>query len=146
MVGLPIELDAFYMLLYGDTWYGKHGFVPFDEINKTDDEFMMEKYNENKNIVMNTNIADIDMKALFKYGIDKANTKLKENKKPIINITDDMVNSFVNEYKNKSITVFMRGLAKNYDKTCIIFFYMYKKLMGRLKMNNLHGVVYWKKI
>ena len=37
-----INLDSFYMFVYGDTWCGKYGFTPFDDTVINTDKVLME--------------------------------------------------------------------------------------------------------
>jgi hypothetical protein len=158
-----INLDSFYMFVYGDTWYtqglefskpsctnnfndieissyGKYGFVPFDNVKNNTNLANLKAYQKNQEIVKNTLVKDVDIKNIFANAIKEANKKTKTGLKY------QDADKILEKYKDKTIQKFMKDLAKYYDKTCAVFYYLNEKLILELDMRDLHGMSYWKKL
>lgn len=131
-----IPFDTYLMFVSGHTWYGKYGFVPFNQISKKTNKEKLKLYTDNQKIIKNTKVKNTD---IAKY-IKKAIKKLKRK------VLDDDVNDLVNKNKDKSIMEFMQIMSKNYNEFCGIFYYIHENLMKELGIFNLHGEVYWKEI
>lgn len=89
-----IPFAMLHTLLYGDTWFGKYGFRPYDAFNNKNDIFLTDKYEQNKKIVTTTlvkktNIIDDDHQTL-----DEQNKNLTIDKYFRKTISD-----FQNSYK-----------------------------------------------
>jgi len=140
-IGESINLDSFYMLIHGDTWYGKYDFVPFNVEGKKIDELKNIDYKKNQKIVKNTLVKDIDMYDIFLRAVIDANNKTQKELIPLKN-----VKKIIDKYQNKTIIRFCKDLCEQYDKVCAIFYYLYEPLMKKLKMTNLHGTSYWKQL
>jgi hypothetical protein len=54
-----IKMAIHYFILNGDTWYGKYGFLPYDENVNGLDFYKMEKYKNNQVILKNTFVKDL---------------------------------------------------------------------------------------
>jgi len=138
-VNETIDLDSFYMFTHGDTWYGKYGFVPFD--NKKTDELREIEYKKNQNIVKNTLVGNVDLKNVFWKASTELNNFLKKEA-----ISEKTIEKLLSKYADKTIMEFMTILLQKYDVYCSFFFFLYKPLMKKLKMTNLHGITYWKQL
>ena len=57
----------------------------------------------------------------------------------------EMIN-VIDQYGDKSIMIFLKALVEQYDPMCELFYHTYEKIMVDLKMTNLHGIPYWKKL
>jgi len=133
-----IDLDSFLMLTTSNTWYGKYGFVPYDSSQEKTNKLKLRDYKKNQEIVTNTllkntNIKKIILKAIIKH---KLNFSVKE--------IEEIINKYIQ--KNRSVKNFLKDLASKYDRTCELFYYSYKEIMEDLKMIDLHGTTYWKKL
>jgi hypothetical protein len=133
-----IHLDSFYMLLYGNTWYGKYGFVPFDLTYEVTDQLNLRDYKNNQKIVSemllkNTNIKKIIIKAIYKYKLDFSAKEIET----ILTKYED---------KNRTVRNCLKDLALQYDRTCEIFYYCHIDIMIDLNMRNLHDAMYWKQL
>lgn len=131
-----IPFDTYLMFVSGNTWYGKYGFIPFNQEQKKTDREKLKLYLKNQKIIKNTKIKNTN---IAKY-IKKAFIKLKRK------VSNNDVDDLIDKNKDESIMKFMQMLSKNYDEFCGIFYYIYDDLMKELKMSNLHGNVYWKEI
>ena len=56
-----IKLPLMHTLIFGDTWYGKYGFRPYDPDLSEPDNVLLEFYNENKSIIQKTKISDTNL-------------------------------------------------------------------------------------
>ena len=100
------------MILDGDTWYGKFGFEPVEQINK--DIYIKNKENYNKNILTKEIRKD--------YFIKEINNKEKyvQEIKKISNKYEEM--------KEKKLCDYMRWISENYCTVYSeIYEYIYKK-------------------
>ena len=123
-----IDFDSLYMLTKGDTWCGKHNFVPFNPNAKKIDLEMNINYKVNQRLV---DIIKVKCVSLDKY--------LKATKL----LSDNQINNIIKKYKNTSIKDFMNIFMEDYDKSCEIFSMIYKDLMKEMKLTNLHGITYF---
>ena len=136
--GKQIDLDSFLMLTTGNTWYGKYGFVPYDKVHEITDKLNFRDYKNNKKIVStillkNTNIKKIILRKIYKH---KLNFSLNEIETTLTK----------HEEKNRTVMNCLKDLTRQYDRTCEIFYHCYQDIMIDLKMKNLHGIMYWKKL
>ena len=107
-----IFLPILHTLLYGNTWYGKYGFKPYDQQNKKVDERMYEKYKNNYRIVTKTKIKDTRLyESLFDV-YKKTMSEEDANKK---------AKFFIDRYGERTIDSFTRKFLKKYDKVCEFF-------------------------
>lgn len=132
-----INLSSLYMLIWGETWYGKYGFKPYDTNSNKEDEDMIAKYRINQHIVEKTYIKETNIKKILEQTIKKYNLEKYVSLKKMMDICD--------KYMEKTIMTFFRHLmdSRLYKNTCVLFFYSYKKIMDSLKMYNLHGISYY---
>lgn len=59
-----------------------------------------------------------------------------------VNEMEEIINKYMQ--KDRSVKNFFKDLAKQYDRTCELFYYCYKDIMEDLQMTDLHGTIYWK--
>lgn len=137
-VGKMIDLDSFLMLTTGNTWYGKYGFVPFDTTDEKTNILVLKDYKRNQKIVTNTLVKNTNIKKILLTAIDKYSLDFDVN----------YMTKALDKYITKDVTIMkcLIDLAKKYDKTCVLFYYTYKNIMADLKMRDLHGTTYWKKL
>ncbi len=127
-----IELHKMMILMTGDTWYGKYGFIPKEQ-------YYINEYNENKKIMNEKYLKDVpNIKKYILYGHQKSKSNI--NIKQIINNYEYTIQ------KNYKVKEFISKFLLNYDNTCDIFYYFYLELYKELKLNSLLGVVFIKKL
>ena len=136
LVKNSIDLDSFYMFVNGKTWYGKYGFVPFDVDNIKTDKYTLKSYKKNQKKVNETLVKDTHIGKYIKDTIKKYD----------LDMDIDSIDEIIKIHKNYSIRKFLNALMNDYDTNCVIFYYIYKKLMEKMHMTNLHGKTYWKKL
>lgn len=129
-----IDLDSFYMLLYANTWYGKYGFVPFDNSLISTNELWLRDYKHNQKIVNKILVKDIKIAEYINKAIKKLKLKISN------------VDTYVKKYNDKLLMIFLRKFLDNYDRSCSVFFHIYKQLMMDLGMIDMHGRSYWMKL
>lgn len=131
-----IKLDSFYMLLHGNTWYGKYGFIPFKKVREVTDAIVKSKYEENQRIVRETLIEDTKIGEILIKTIEQNELK--------INI-DKLKQIFV---KNGKMTIceFFKTLMKRFDQKCELFYYSYEEIMYKCGIHDLHNNLYWLKL
>ncbi len=127
--GNKMELSRFYILLYGDTWYGSRGFRPY---TKKVGVNMLAEYDTNLNINKRIKIKDaINLIEYFKrFYIDykeKYEAQLEKNKIDTKkNVLDNI--KFIENNPNMNLGKFLRQMLKDYEKNCVIFSSFYKNL------------------
>ena len=129
---INIELSTMLILIYGETWYGKYGFRPYDMLLSKLDEINNNKYNKNIQIMKNITITDAN---ILKY------IKLT-NKKSII----EDVEYLVTKYPNYLLSDFIKSFLKKYDKSCKYFNLFYKQLFDSIKLTSFYKGVFGLKI
>ena len=122
-----IDFDSFYMLTHGNTWYGKNGFIPFDDKKIKINKKVLREYKENQKLI-ETKIKDTNMEKFLKE-VKGVNMKAVEK--------------LINNSQNISIQKFMKSLSKNFIESCHIIESIYKKIMVDVGMHNLHGEIYF---
>ena len=98
---INIKLSVMLTLLTGDTWYGKYGFRPVDNVTI--------KYYEKNKMIMNTiTLKDID---LIKYlKMTKLDRKIIKNAK-----------KFIEKHQTLLVKDYLSRFLKEYDRTCDYF-------------------------
>jgi hypothetical protein len=104
-----IMLPVLHTLLYGDTWYGKYGFRPYNPDKNIEDEKLAELYDQNKIIITTTKTKDTNIFNYLYVMLDGNNSK--ENKKRI--------DRYYDKYKNCTIDVFFRKFMMDFQKSCV---------------------------
>jgi hypothetical protein len=113
-----IKLSVMLTLLTGDTWYGKYGFKPEEELLKI-------KYENNKKIMNTVTLKDIDLIKYLKMTIlDKS--VIEKSKK------------FIEKHQSQLVKDYLTEFLKQYDKTCEYFYDFYYHLFDDLGLYNLH--------
>lgn len=131
-----INLDSFYMLLYGNSWYGKYGFEPFKKDREINDEIRKSKYKENQKIVKETSIENTKIEDILINAIKK--NKLKFN--------IEKVRNTIQKHKKMTINKFFKTLMKKFDNMCELFYYSYEEIMYKCGIHDLHNGTYWLKL
>jgi hypothetical protein len=130
--GKEIKLSTMLTLLTGTTWYGKYGFYPKDIDYR-------EYFDENKKIMNKTMLSDVPQ---LKEMIIRAHKKSKSK----IDL-DRILKSYNIALNEKaSLKSFLNWFLKDYDNRCDIFFYFYHDLYTELKMKDLYGQTFIKRI
>jgi hypothetical protein len=114
-----IRLTINYVVLNGDTWYGKYGFLPFDQINDKINEKGVNKYNRNKDIIKNTKVKD-HLQFFSKYSF----TKIRE------------------KYHDNNLANFLKRYVKKHPKYECEFNDMIIDLFNELKLTNFTSKVF----
>jgi len=133
-----VNLDSFYMLLHGNTWYGKYGFKPFNLTREITDKLNLRDYNNNQKIVTNTLLKNTNIKKIILKAIAKHKLNFS------INEMEQVLTKY--EEKNRTVMNCLKDLAKQYDRTCKFFYYCNVDILMDLKMRNLHDGLYWKRL
>jgi len=121
----PIRIWIMSTLKYGDTWYGKFGFIPKYGDEKND-------YIENKKLMKNllvkdTNIMNIIEEYSKKLGYDDMYKNIKK-------MNDD--------FKNEKVTTFISSFLNKFDETCELFSEICNKIVKDIGLNNMFRISY----
>ena len=123
-----IQLSKMLILLSGDSWYGKYGFKPKKNLSDDVDDQLNEFYKNNKLIMNNITIKDID---ILKYIKMTNNPKLYNTIVKLL-VTND----------NILLKDFLNNFLRSYDIMCEQFYLFYEKLYLDIGLYNFHGVSY----
>lgn len=140
-IGRPIEMSSLYMLSMGDTWYGALGFLPYNENTRGIHLLNNNACIINKNVVKEIKIKNTNIKSIFVQVIDEVGYDNLTNVGNIKNIV-----RYFEKHENDSVVNFFNRLMKNFDDYCDIFSLVYDKVMVDLRMHNLQGIKYFKKL
>ena len=127
-----IKLSIMLTLLTGTTWYGKYGFYPKDKRDNI-------KFIKNKGIIDNIKLNDIpELKKMIIKAHKKSESKLDLEK-------------ILKNYKmalndNILLKKYLNYFMSNYDKFCILFYYFYEDLYDELKLYDMQGKTFIKKL
>jgi hypothetical protein len=110
-------------IISGDTFYGKHGFIPIDN----DDKY---NYNKNKKILSKMLLKDFDF--------EKYITKFIEINKNIKKSSMNNIIDFINENKEIKVGEFIDILSKKFNNNCNFIDFIMNKIY---KHNNLKSMV-----
>lgn len=114
-----IRLSDMYFLLYGNTWYGRYGFLPYDIVNDKPDEYYIGKYMTNRKIIKNTLVND---------------TKFTNNQE---------IMKFINKYGKLKLSTVLFSLLKKYDKYCCLFIKIQNELYNELGLQSFFGFSFY---
>jgi hypothetical protein len=129
--GNNISLSKMYVMMNGDTWYGKYGFRPYDSINNKPDELKTTFYLKNKQIMQNIKIKDVSNL----YDI----IKKSYNKELHKGINLNVIKKTIKENPNEKLTKFIKSFLTFYDKTCSLFEKFYNEIYIQIKLYDFHG-------
>jgi hypothetical protein len=127
-----VFLANMYFLLYGDTWYGKYGFRPYDIKNNIPDKNALKQYMKNKMIISKVRVKDIN---LIKY-ITGFNEKNK-----LLNV--DKINKLIKIWSDRYLSDFLLELLKDYNKYCCLLAHIQPKLFLKLGMQSFYGYSFY---
>ena len=132
---VKISLGRMSILMDGNTWYGRYGFVPQQDFEYKIDEQLLKKYKENIKIIKKSLVSDISNFKMYlkKIIYDKANEKY------IKNIDTDILLKSIDKFQNKKISWFMKEIIIEYDKSCYLFYLIYDKIFNDLGLYNFTG-------
>ena len=129
---IRIELWLLSILTKGDTWYGKHGFIPVDERYKR-------YYENNKKIIKHTRMQQI---SFFKKMFFNSVYKFHKKNSDIANELDGLYKHYYDN--DKKLKHFLLNFLSEYDIACVIFNDFYIALYDKLQLKNLYGISYIK--
>jgi len=124
-----IRLSDLNMLSYGDTWYGKYGFRPYDNIDNVPDEKGIKKYNKNKQIIQKTIVKDVN---LIKYVLNGI------RKYKLYHIDSSILIEKTIEWRNHKLSDVLLVMMQEYDKYCCLFEYIQEKIIEELNLVSFH--------
>ena len=116
-----IKLARLYFVLKGGTWYGKFGFLPFDQESKTKTKKLLKYYLDNKKL--------IELLPLKKLGIRTFSKD--ESKKLQLGKADLALFNYL-VLKKVSLRKLFTELSKNYEiNCCLIAFLLREKVFSK---------------
>ncbi len=114
-------------IISGDTFYGKHGFTPINDIDKIN-------YNKNKKILSKLLIKDFDFnKYIMKF--------LKDNK-DINPKSMEAILKFINKNQNMKIGEFINILSENFDNNCNFIDFIINKIYKHNNLKSMFNIKY----
>lgn len=131
-----ISLAMFYTLLYGDTWYGKYGFRPYDANNNRNDIVGTKYYEQNKKIVRATLVRETNMIDYFHQMLDEDNPEKKEENKI-------KMNKYYQMNKNLTLNKFFRKIMMDFQDSCEIFCRFYRNFYHDMNLYNFRGETFY---
>jgi hypothetical protein len=127
-----IQLPIMHTLIFGDTWYGKYGFKPYDSHLDKEDEELSKYYQENKDIVRST---EVDNTNLFNYLFEVLKNQEGKTEKEVKRFIDE----YHEKYHNYTISEFFKMFLMKFDKNCGIFSQFYRGFYKNQKLYNFYG-------
>lgn len=124
-----INLWALSTLTSGDTWYGKHKFVPIKQ--EDIDKYLYNKKIMNTVLVNYTNVMSLIENSAVKLGY----TAMYKN-----------INKMKKDFGNDKLKDFLTTFLKDYEDTCEIFVNIYDDIIINIGLKNMYGVPYIKNL
>jgi hypothetical protein len=128
-----IELSNMYFLLYGNTWYGKYHFRPYDPNDPKNSERLLDSYKQNQEIIRKTLVSNVPN--LRKYIINAYNDIKPEH----LNLDNLLYVHDTFKKKNKRLCRFFQSFLIYYDKTCSLFGNIYKDVCKDINLYDFQG-------
>jgi len=125
-----IKFAIMHTLMFGNTWYGKYGFRPYDPYENKPDEYGREKYNLNKLITKTTMVKNTKLFDLLKDALKKAKPDYTDNK------IKTFVDTFRQNYGSYSVNRFAQEFLAKYDMTCDVFYLFYERFADNIGLTN----------
>ena len=129
-----IQLSNLNVLLYGDTWYGKYGFRPYDKNKNIPDEKEINYYNKNKKIMKKVLVKDTKL-------IDHIRKGIYIHK--LYNIDMTMVINKIKEWQDRKLSEVLKIIMKDYEKYCCLFEYIGDKLFDELGLKSFRNYSFY---
>lgn len=114
-----IHLGDMYMLLYGNTWYGKYGFKPYNPQKNIPDITLLEEYLNNQKIINKIKVRDVNLLTYINDAIKKYQIK---------NYNFHNIFKCIDDWQNKSLSKVLKILLIDYDNNCCVFNYMIRQI------------------
>jgi hypothetical protein len=131
-----IILSDLYILKTGNTFYGKFGFLPYDE-NKNYKKLYISQYNKNKEILHNLLVKD----SYLLYYLNKYQSKYTNiDISDLINLTNDHINDKLTDY----ITRISSRVI--FAEICMVLNYIIPKLIIKNKLTSFHNKIFYLKV
>lgn len=128
-----IILSDLYILKTGNTFYGKFGFLPYDE-NKNYKKLYISQYNKNKEILHNLLVKD----SYLLYYLNKYQSKYTNiDISDLINLTNDHINDKLTDY----ITRISSRVI--FAEICMVLNYIIPKLIIKNKLTSFHNKIFY---
>jgi hypothetical protein len=137
--GYNIPLSTMSILMYGETWYGKHGFDPCNPSNYTINKIKKNKYEDNKEKMNKLRVKDYPkIKEYIKEGYTKISGAedilIKKNK--VMKLYDEY-------YKDRKLLKdFLKKFLEDFDKSCLIFYSFHEALYDDLELHDFYKASY----
>ena len=131
---VKISVSKMHILIDGNTWYGKHGFLPKKDLIDVIDKNLVLKYQNNLKIINETYVKNVNLE---KYLTNVY--KNKNNIKYLRGVSLNFMLKVIKEYENKKLSIFMKKLLEYYDDGCHLFYLIYEDIFNELNLYDFHG-------
>jgi len=126
---IKIDLALLHTFVFGTTWYGKYGFMPYDYENDKIHDANIVLYGRNKKLIETILVKNTKIKEYLKNSVKME--KL-ENKTKNIDV-------MLKDYGDKTVSVFIKDFMKNFQKGCALFSHFYRLLAVDIGITNFYG-------
>lgn len=131
---LKISVSRLHVLIDGNTWYGRYGFLPKDQLeNKVDDD-LLKKYKKNIKIIKKAKVSDIDFENIYKKIYSN-----KQNEKYLKNIELNKLLKITKERKDDLMSNYFKNMLISFDIYCGLFYLIYMRVYNELELYDFHG-------
>lgn len=124
-----IRLSLLTTLTTGDTWFGRHGFIPYNSVKNIKDEQGCEFYLDNKKRVSVVKVRDTNIEHYIRKALKKLDME---------DLIEDLDGLF-KHYEFMPISTFLYQFLINFDEICVVFSEIYMKLSRDLGIFDFHG-------
>lgn len=129
------KFPILYSLINGHTWYGKYGFRPYDDVKNQPDKVLLNKYNNNLEIIKKKEIKDLkNLNIFFKEVMDKYN---------IEKITKEKLLNFIKNNPTEKLSTFINALSLNLEVFYQLLYEIYEKIYNAIGCYSFHGKYFY---
>jgi len=134
---INVYLSMLHTLVYGDTWYGKYGFRPYDPDKNSVNSNLLRLYKKNKQIVRNTAVRHTTLYTHLYPALKKLNPDTSGRE------FDKIFDKLKDKTQDLTIGSFFKVFLANFDAKCGIFQEFYLDFATENGIYDFHGKTFY---
>jgi hypothetical protein len=134
-----IEFSLMHTLLFGDTWYGKYGFRPYEPYKNIPDDTLNDFYKKNKLIVEKTLVRDTNLFEYIRRVVRKKVNGSKEQDELLLETERMWMEKYYENFKDYTIGRFFKTYLNDFQETCKHFSEFYIEYAHDCGIYNFYG-------
>ena len=128
-----IKLPLMHTLIFGNTWYNKYGFLPYDPDLDEPDIVLLDFLNKNAEIVRTTRVGDTNLFEHLSSALQEEQPNVSRNE------IEKRIQLMKIKYSNLTIGKFFHKFLQKYDMMCSAFLRFYQQFARDQKIYDFYG-------